>query len=46
MDSTPLVVKMPKEFEIEAGAKASITLDPKHLYVFDDATGERIRTTS
>ena len=46
MDSTPLVVKMPKEFEIEAGAKASITLDPKHLYVFDDETGERIRTTS
>ncbi len=43
MDGTPLVVKMPKEFEIEAGAKAGITLDPKHLYVFDTDTGARVR---
>ena len=43
MDGTPLVVKMPKEFEIDAGAKAAITLDPKHLYFFNAQTGARIR---
>ncbi len=44
--SNQMVVKMPKEFDIEAGAKASITLDPKHLYFFNADTGERIRTTA
>ncbi len=43
-DGAPLVVKMPKEFEIAADVKAGITLDPEHLYFFDTGTGFRIRT--
>lgn len=39
----PLVVKMPKDFEIEADQSAGITLDPQHLYFFDSATGTRLR---
>ncbi|MEO9824057.1 MAG: ABC transporter ATP-binding protein [Paracoccaceae bacterium] len=43
LDGAPLVVKMPKEFEIDAGAMASITLDPAHLYFFDAESEARLR---
>ncbi|NNE87764.1 MAG: ABC transporter ATP-binding protein [Silicimonas sp.] len=40
---TPLVVKMPKEFEIDADITAGITLDTQHLYFFDSDSGARLR---
>jgi len=43
LDGTPMVVKMPKEFEIEADGTAGITLDPQHLYFFDTTSGNRLR---
>ena len=43
LDGTPLVVKMPKEFEIEDGATASVTLDTDLLYFFDTESGARLR---
>ncbi len=43
LEGTPLVVKMPKEFEISDGQEAGITLDPSHLYFFDGDSGARLR---
>ena len=43
LDATPLVVKMPKEFEIDERSVAGITLENEHLYFFDSETGARLR---
>ncbi|MGI9389410.1 MAG: ABC transporter ATP-binding protein [Boseongicola sp.] len=43
LEGSPLVVKMPKEFEIDAGITAGITLENEYLYFFDGDTGARIR---
>ncbi len=46
LQGEPLVVKMHKDFEINAGVTAGITMDPEHLYFFDGETGARLRTTA
>ncbi|NRB00903.1 MAG: ABC transporter ATP-binding protein [Rhodobacteraceae bacterium] len=43
LEGTHLVVKMPKEFEIEPRTEAGVTLDADHHYFFDNDTGARLR---
>jgi multiple sugar transport system ATP-binding protein len=43
LGGAPLVVKMPKEFEIDADVMAGITLESEHLYFFDTESGARLR---
>jgi len=43
LEGALLVVKMPKEFDIKTNANAGIEIDRSHLYLFDGATGARIR---
>ena len=42
-DGEPLVVKMPKEFEVQNRATVGIAIDDDHFYFFDDETGDRLR---
>ncbi len=41
-----VVVKMPKDFEIEAGARAGIAFDAATACFFDGETGDRLRPSS
>lgn len=43
LEGMPQVVKMHKDFEIESGVVAGISVQEANLYLFDGATGERVR---
>ena len=45
LDGSHLVAKMPKDFEIETGVMAGITLDENQAYFFDEENGTRLRTS-
>ena len=46
LEGAPLVVKMPKEFEIKPETKTGVAVENEHLYFFDGASGSRIRFSS
>lgn len=45
-DDKPLVVKMPKDFEVESGETAGIAFDPSIACFFDTISGQRLRTSA
>ena len=43
LNGEPLVVKMPKEFEVADNAKVGIAMEEGHYYFFDEDSGARLR---